>query len=279
MSSQQHVQPWRGRFAWNEINLDDTVFLSDPRTGCTPSVYRDIVFPTKAQNNFRFYLAVTGKPGIYFDWGFLQQRISLKTDSYKGFNEKAEILAAHCWYCLHYHRHSHDSDYNSFVYPFTSPPSSPQAVCSPNSLPPSPTKSLPALSVLRARSVSPSKPGSSVVKPSKSTLPSDYKSPSSRTNKFPKPQAVDPFTLMGNSFYHEENQPVQDKGKAKSTIRATFKHWVVHGNNSAMITTDRYKADIEYRRLAALDESAVMFGTDVLDDALRVYDTGAAALE
>ncbi|THU93112.1 hypothetical protein K435DRAFT_861803 [Dendrothele bispora CBS 962.96] len=183
--SVQQVQPRQGRFSWSTVDLQDPTFVSDPRRGFTPPIFRNHVNST-SQVNYRFYLTVTGaQPGIYFDWGYLQQSIDVRQEQYKGFNSKADILATHRWYCLHYHRHSHDSDYDSFEYPFTSPLSSP--IREPETLTPSPNKS-----PTRERSASPSK---------------HPKSPSSKSIGFPtqRPHA-DPFTLMGNAFYHEETQ-------------------------------------------------------------------------
>ncbi|KAK7434737.1 hypothetical protein VKT23_020035 [Stygiomarasmius scandens] len=257
-----HVQPKRGRFAWSEVDDEDAAFLSDPRQGCTPQVHTSVI-QSSSQINYRFYLVLNGEaPGIYFDWGYLKASIDLTNDMYKGFNNKAELLTAYRWFCLHYHRHPHDYQYDDFINPFSSPPLSPVAL--PNHASPSPKKAVPSI-----RSSSPTKHASS----------SKPKGTSSTTKSSKNPQlppiAADPFTKMGSAFDNEESvQPqVQPKQKGKMT---RLRHWVVVGEGSAMITTDRTKAQAEYRRLVVLEgESTLMFGTSDLEEAMRLYDSGA----
>jgi hypothetical protein len=62
------VTPRSGKFSWKEVDLDDTVFLADTRTGCSPPVYTQ-TYPSTARTSFRFYLVLSGHQiGIYTDW-------------------------------------------------------------------------------------------------------------------------------------------------------------------------------------------------------------------
>ncbi|KAK7433706.1 hypothetical protein VKT23_020624 [Stygiomarasmius scandens] len=116
------VTPRKGRFAWTDIDINDAAFRADCRQGCTPALFETATVSSVSQTNYRFYLVLTGNaPGIYYHWGFLKSTIDLDNDVYKGFNNKAELLAFYRWYCLHYHHHRHDSEYDSFVNPLESP--------------------------------------------------------------------------------------------------------------------------------------------------------------
>ncbi|THU88313.1 hypothetical protein K435DRAFT_866393 [Dendrothele bispora CBS 962.96] len=258
------VEPRKGRFTWNEVNPEDASFLADPRRGCSPHLYTEVVSTARAsQVNYHFYLLVTGTAaGIYVDWGLLKSSINTQNDIYKGFNDKSDLLRAYRWYCLHYHRHTHDSEYDSFVYPFDSPPSSLVKYTSP---------SLPA-SVISSPIPSPTKGPSSK---SRSASPVKVSSPKSHCQA-----AIDLFMLMGNAFHKEKPTPPllkqQDKGKGKE--RATFRHWAVHSDSSCLITPDWVKAEVEYLRLVFQgNDSVVMFGTDDLEAATQVFQLASAA--
>jgi hypothetical protein len=146
--------------------------------------------------------------------------IDVKTDTYKGFNDKTTLLATYRWYCLHYDRHLHGCEYDSFEYPsaLKSPSSSPRklsaALASPKKVPlsfPSPKTCSPSRSAhVRDRSSSPSK-----ARPYPRQTPND-----------------DPFVSMGTlndslllGMPHQARKPLQ--------------HWVVFSERSAMISTDR----------------------------------------